>query len=158
MRSWFDNLAPRERTILLSGGGVAIIIVLWGLIWRPLVDSRGALAEQVTSKTQLLGDVERARALAGPQTDNAAGQAAGQSILLVIDSSSRTFGLNGAFTQTRPNGPNEISVSFQRAAFDTLVAWLIELETAFGITVTTASVSDSGQSGLVNGQVFLSRE
>lgn len=155
MKEWYQNLAPRERTILAGGALLAIVIVFWGLVWKPLVDQRARYTDDLDVKTRLLADLERASRIAAAPSTAAGG--ARQSLLIVIDSSARTFGLAEAFTQTRPNGPNEISVSFQRAPFDMIIAWLVELERTHGITVTSASMTGAGQPGLINGQVFLAR-
>jgi type II secretory pathway component PulM len=40
MREWFSNLAPRERVIVLVGAAAAVLIIVWGLIWKPLNDGR----------------------------------------------------------------------------------------------------------------------
>lgn len=155
MREWFLNLAPRERLILATGAVLAVAIILWGLVWKPLLDQRALYADELDAKTRLLADLERASSIS--TTPAATTSDAGQSMLIVIDSSARTFGLADAFTQTRPNGPDEISVSFQRAPFDTVIAWLVELERTHGISVSSASMTGAGQPGLINGQVFLAR-
>ena len=157
MMSWIQQLAPRERLILGCGAVAAIAIIVWGLLWKPLHDGRTQLADQVDQKSNLYIDVQRAMSVDGQDTDNPAPGGAGQSILILIDTSARSYGLAESFTQTRPNGPNEISVSFQRAPFDTIVSWLIELESTYGIAVNSVSMTDSGQPGLINGQVFLAR-
>lgn len=156
MKDWFDNLAAHEQAMVLTGAGVALVIVVWALVWAPLKDSTAELRENVAERAQLLADLRRAQNLA----ESAGGQAAastGQSLLLIVDSSARTFGLAESFTQTRPNGPDEISVSFQRARFDSVVAWLVELEKNFGVSAGTVSINEAGQPGLVSGQIFLSR-
>jgi type II secretory pathway component PulM len=158
MKDWLENLAPRERLIVGAGIVAAIIIILWGFVLRPLGQNRVELADQVDAKTRLLVDLERARAVANVDGGRASGAAgANESILLIIDGSARTFGLADSFTQTRPNGSNEISVSFQRAPFDTLVAWLVDLESSYGISVDAVSMTSAGMPGLVNGQIFLER-
>lgn len=156
MKAWFENLAVREQAIVAAGAIIALLIVAWGLIWTPLSDGTDELRQSVADRTRLLSDLRRAERLAA--TDSGSGTAsAGQSILLIIDNSARSFGLAESFTQTRPNGTDEISVSFQRAPFDAIVAWLIELESSFGISAGTVSINQTGQPGLVSGQIFLVR-
>ena len=156
MKNWFSNLAPREQAIVAGGIVVAAIIVFWRLVWVPLSGNTVELRDSVADRTRMLSDLRRAEQL-GPGGDGLSSTGAGQSILLIIDSSARTFGLAESFTQTRPNGPDEISVSFQRAPFDAIVAWLIELESSYGISAGTVSMNEADQPGLVSGQLFLQR-
>jgi len=145
--------------MLVGVGAVAAsIIIAWGLIWTPLHNRTTDLQETVADKSRLLNDLRRAEGFGpGARQPNTAANGANQSILLLIDGTARTFGLADSFTQNRPNGPNEISVTFQRAPFESIVAWLIELETAYGVSVESVSMTNTGQPGLVNGQIFLNR-
>lgn len=156
MKDWFQGLQPRERAIVGAGAALALVIVVWGLIWNPMRTSTLELQESVTDRTRLLTDLRRAAQL---QPGAAAQpQATGnQSLVVLVDSTGRSFGLAGAFTRTRPDGPDAISVTFARAPFDALVSWLIDLEQTYGIYVDSASMTGSGQPGLVGGQLFLRR-
>jgi type II secretory pathway component PulM len=92
--------------------------------------------------------------LEGPQTTQ---PRENQSLFVLIDQTAQASGLAGALTRARPNGSDEISVTFSNAPFDSLVAWLIALNENNGIYVDGASINTSRQQGLVSGQLLLRR-
>lgn len=154
LKAWFSGLAHRERLILIGGAAAALLIVLWAFVLRPLSSGAAELRDSVADKEQLLLDVQRASTVA-PAAAASSGAAAGQSLVVLVDSTAKTHGL--ALPRTRPDGENGINVAFQAVSFDALLAWLIELETTYAVRVESASFSSGRQQGLVNGQLFLRR-
>lgn len=157
MKAWFEQLADREQMVLGIGAVLAAIIVAWGFVWRPLSNGAVQLRESVTEKSRFVIDLRRAEHL-GPALQATGAVAPNQSLVVLVDSTARPFALDGAFTRRRPDGPNAISVSFERAPFDQLVAWLVELEESYGTAVEQLSVAGSRDPGLVSGQVSLRRQ
>lgn len=153
MKSWFLSLEQRERLILIGGGIVALVIVLWWFVLQPLRVASADLREAVTDKQGLLLDLRRAEAL--PQDAAGPASAGGQSLVVLVDTTAQSFGL--ALPRTRPDGANGINVAFQGVSFDALLAWLIELDATHGVRVESASFSSARERGLVNGQLFLRR-
>jgi general secretion pathway protein M len=156
VREWFLSREPRERALLAVGMVAAAIIVFWSLVWEPLDRGATELRASVDQKSRLLVDLERAAALA-PADGAAPAQAAAQSMVVLVDSTSRQHGLAGAFTRTRPDGADGINVTFQDAPFDALLGWIVALRSGYGIDVESASFNGSRTSGLVSGQVLLRR-
>jgi general secretion pathway protein M len=154
MKAWFLSLQDRERWILAGGAGAALVIMLWWLVLLPLSDGSADLREVVTDKQRLLVDLRRAEAIA-PDAGARGGNAGGQSLVVLVDSTAQAFGL--ALPRTRPDGPAGINVSFQGVSFDALLAWLIELDGTHSVRVESASFSSARERGLVNGQLFLRR-
>jgi general secretion pathway protein M len=154
MREWFSNLAPRERVIVLVGAAAAVLIIVWGLIWKPLNDGTTELRDALEQKRALLVDLQRVQALPASGPISAPGDDR-RSLVVLVDQTAQSMGLS--FTRTRPDGPDAISVSFASAPFDTLVEWLVQLERASGLTVESASFNGTRERGLVSGQVFLRR-
>lgn len=157
MKEWFLSREPRERLILAIGAAAAIVIVLYGFVWRPLSTGTEDLRNGVASKTRLLVDLQQAAALAPQQASNGPRSGAGQSLVVLVDRTAQSHELAGALTRTRPDGTNGINVTFQNAAFDSLLRWLVTLEREYAVSVESASVTGSRQPGLVNGQLFLRR-
>jgi general secretion pathway protein M len=154
MKAWFFGLQPRERWIVTIGAAAAVVIVVWGLVLRPLQTQTVALREDLAAKQRLLADVVR---LEGAQPGAAASnvQRANQTLVVVISETANTYGLGQP--RTRNNGPSTVDVTFQGVAFDSVVDWLIALRTSYGIEVETASFNSAREPGLVNGQISLHR-
>jgi general secretion pathway protein M len=154
MKDWFASLQQREQWILIGGGIAAAVIVLWLVVLSPMRNESDSLRLSVASKQRLLVDLVRLEATQAPG-GAAAVQGAGQTLVIIIDSTAQAHGLT--LPRTRPNGPNGIDVTFQAAAFDSLVQWLIALQTTYAVQVESASFSSAREPGLVNGQLSLRR-
>ncbi|HEX5420329.1 MAG TPA: type II secretion system protein GspM [Gammaproteobacteria bacterium] len=156
MKDWFMSREPRERAVLGAGACAAAIIVFWGLIWLPVSRGSARLQDSVAHKSSLLVDLERASAIA-PAANSAAPRPAAESMVVLVDRTSRSHGLAGMLMRTRPDGTDGIAVTFQDAPFDALLGWLAALRTAYGVKVESASVNGAEGQGLVSGQVLLRR-
>jgi general secretion pathway protein M len=152
LKEWFARLQPRERAIVVGGTALAVLIILWLGVLRPLHSRSEILRESVAAKQRLLLSLEQ---LDGPGTGPGPAQDGDQTLVKVVGNSATEHGVE--LTRSRPDGPNGIQVTFGNASFDTLVAWLIALEGQNGVSVETASFSGTRQPGIVNGQLLLRR-
>lgn len=160
MRAWLETLAPRERLVLGAGAVGALVIVLWGFVWTPLTRGTSDLEATIERKRALVAELRRAEALADDGGGGDAGSSArdaSRSLVVLVDETAQTRGLASSFTATRPDGRNAINVSFQNAAFDSIVDWLLALERDYGVRVESASFNEAGEQGLVTGQIQLRR-
>ena len=155
MKAWFFGLAPRERWIVGVGGAVAVAIIFWGFIVRPMRAEIVALRAAVDTKQRLLVDVARVEGIRPSSSAGGSRQGADQTLVVIVDNTARSHGLD--LPRTRANGPSGVDVTFQGASFDSLVAWLQELNATYGVDVETASLSRGRAPGLVNGQLSLHR-
>jgi len=156
MRDWFANLEQRERLMVIGGAIVAIMIVYWGLIWTPLTRQNDSLSETLDTKVQMLTTLQRARALAG-SPGGGADASLRQSLVLLVDQTHRSYGLEGSLARNQPDGADGIRVTLQDAAFDGLVAWLGALRAGYGINVESATIEGARLTGVVNATVVLRR-
>jgi type II secretory pathway component PulM len=154
MKEWYLQLATRERYVLSIGVILALGILYWGLLWRPLsvgaADARAAVAEH----QMLLADLRRARGILRPALDN--GAVPSQSLVVLVDRTHREQGLAGALSRNQPDGPDGIQVTLQDAAFDALMGWLSSLQ-QHGIAVESASINGTRTPGLVSATLVLRR-
>jgi general secretion pathway protein M len=154
MKAWLLGLQARERWIVIGGAVAALVIVLWGVVLRPLGGMTADLRESVEIKQRLLVDVARVEGLRpGLATGNLQGR--DQALFVVVDNTAPAHGLGNP--RTRANGPSGIDVILQDASFDSLVAWLVTLRGSYGVEVETAQFLTAREPGLVNGQVTLRR-
>ena len=158
MKRWFADLEARERFILIGGAAIAAIIIVWGFVWNPLSTRTVELTDAVATKQRMLATLQRARAVAAP-----AGQAqlvdasTRQSLVLLIDQTHRSYGLDGTLVRNQPDGADGIRVTFQDASFDGLVAWLGTLQNSYAVAVETATIDGGRQAGIVNATLVLRR-
>ena len=157
MIEWFRQLALREQIVLGAGGALAIVIIGWQFLWLPLIRNVGDLRDSVDERSHFVVDLRRA-ANAVPAAGAVGSPPPSQSLMLLVEETARPAGLSTAFSQSRilENG-SSIRLTIRDAPFATLVAWLIQLERQYGLRTTNLSLNPTGQPGLVQGQLELSR-
>lgn len=155
MKDWFANLQPRERVIVVGGGMLAVLVVLWLAVIAPLLDSSAELRASVERKQRLLVDLGRVAGMQQSRNARPGVPEAQQTLYVLVDSTAKEHALQ--VPRTRQEGPDGVNVTLQNASFDSLMDWLINLQTAHAVSVESASINQAREQGLVNGQVFLRR-
>ncbi|HEX5048711.1 MAG TPA: type II secretion system protein M [Gammaproteobacteria bacterium] len=155
MKNWFANLQPRERMIVVVGGALAVLVVLWLAAISPFLERSAELRASVDRKQRLLVDLGRVAGAQQSRSTTGTNNPPQQTLYVLVDSTAKQHGLQ--VPRTRQEGPDGVNVSLQNAPFDALKEWLIELETTHAVSVESASISSAREQGLVNGQVFLRR-
>jgi type II secretory pathway component PulM len=154
MRAWFDNLAERERRMVLFGGIAGCIILLLAIV-LPLNRNIAQAKQRVTLKQDDLSFIQAAApqlASAGP---GAANIATAENLVVIIDSSAREGGLGKSLASTQPTGEKSLRVRFDRAPFDGLMAWLARISQNYGVSVVSAEIESAGEPGMVNAGLVL---
>ena len=59
MKRWYPGLEPRERTILLGGAAVAVVVLLWAFVLRAAAHRSVQLRDAVAMQQRLLVDLAR---------------------------------------------------------------------------------------------------
>lgn len=155
MKDWFVSREPRERAILIAGGAIAVLIVLWSFVLRPLHTGTVALRQAVATKQRLLVDLGRVAGSGTAPARPANGRGSDQTLSVLVDSTAREHGLS--LPRIRPEGTDGVNITFQNASFDALLGWLISLDGEHSVAVESASFSSAREQGLVNGQLLLRR-
>jgi len=152
MKAWFVGLQPRERMILIGGAAVAVVLLLWLAVLKPLHSQAAILRESVAAKQRLLVSLAQ---IDGQSPGHTVSPGTGQTLVVLVSNTAQQQGI--ALTRTRPDGPDGIQVTFSNVSFDTLVAWLVALESENSVAVESASFTSGRQQGVVNGQLLLRR-
>lgn len=154
MRAWFENLAERERRLVLLGAVVAAILLVLAIV-LPLNRNIAQARQRVAVKQGDLAFIQSAApqlAAAGP---GFAAEVNNENLVVLIDSSARESGLGKSLSSSQPTGDKALRVRFDRAPFDGLMAWLARISQNHGIRVETAEIEFAGEPGLVNAGLVL---
>lgn len=154
MRAWYENLAERERRMVLFGAVVAAIMLVLGVV-LPLNRNIAQAQQRITVKQGDLSFIQSAVpqiAAAGP---GPTAVATNENLVVLIDSSARESGLGKSLASSQPTGEKTLRVRFDRAPFDGLMAWLARISQNHGIRVETAEFEFAGEPGLVNAGLVL---
>jgi general secretion pathway protein M len=159
LRAWFEQLAPRERLLVSVAGGVIVLAVIIMAGVRPVMSQSKRGHELVEDKRELLAELREVAARLGPQRGAAAAASGStQSLVLVIDQTTRSSGLAQHLKRNQPDGADSIRLRFENAPFDTVVTWLNALQNQHGISVTSANIDASPQPGRVNCNLTVARQ
>jgi general secretion pathway protein M len=157
IQEYWQQLTTRERILLLVGGGLLLVVLIYSMLIEPLASSRAELQELVersrTTHSAIQQAVAEARMLrsGGAKPRQALGT---QSMMGRVDESARRFGLGAQMKRVEPSGKDNISVWLEKASFDSLAAWLEEIERQYGLQVHTLE-AERVDTGLVNARVIL---
>lgn len=159
LKDRFHALQAREQLLIGVGGALVVLVALYTLVLAPFYDTVKTRSERVARKE---GDLAWMRGI-GPEIlalhagAPAAEHSATESLVVLVDRTARECGLGTALTGQTPNGENGIRIRLEAAKFDTLVACLGNLQQLHGIDVESATVDRSGDPGLVNASLVLTR-
>lgn len=160
LRSRYSQLEPRERRIVLVGGLLAGLILIYAGIWSPLASAHGRQREALAQARVIAQQLELAQAWVrqNPSAPRAAPSAAlNQSLLAAVDQAARSGTLGKAPERLQPEGDLEVRVWLEDVPFEALVRWLGELKTRYGITAQTLDVERAEAPGQVTARLSLVR-
>jgi general secretion pathway protein M len=157
MKEWWDGLGTRERLILAAGALLTVPLLLWALLWRPLVGGVGRLEQEVDAQREQLRWMQDAAAeinqLRGSGTQ--AVGLGGRSLLAVVDQSARGAGLGNGLKRIEPESADAVRVRLEGVGFDAVVTWLDELARTFGVYASLVSIEREPTAGQVSVRLTL---
>lgn len=159
MRAWFESLQVREQRLLVGGGAVLVLTLLWLFVWDPIAVGSARAVEDVSRKQQLLERARRTLTVSAPTAaaPGATGGACNQSLTLLVANTVRDAGLGNAYRSSSPFGTNGLRVSLENASFDLTVTWLGRLQAECGIEVDSGSFTNRTEPGRVDASIALER-
>lgn len=154
-REWLDGLAPRERWLVVTAAAFAVFALVVALVIRPVYGARARAAERIVEQQALLKDVEQFAQRFGPQSPGASPAASGESIVVVVDRSTRERGLGGYLKRNQPEGQDGVRLRMENVPFDDFLSWLAEVQDRHGLATASASFDPTGEPGRVNANLGL---
>jgi len=157
MREWLESLQPRERWMVFGCAAFVALVVLYLAVLRPLYGGVSRAETRIQEKRQLLADIKSAAAQvrSGGRTVRVINT--NQSLVVVVDQTTRKSGLAGVLKRNQPNGENGIRVRFDDAPFDQVLSWLGNVQDDYGLSIVSASFDGGAQIGQVTANLVLER-
>ena len=160
LRQWFHGLAPRERVAVIVGAAAVALALFYYGLWAPLnssvVEGRQRLANQAEQTRWILGIRDEARLLQSSNTQRRI-QGRNESLLSIVDATSRENGLGDAVRRIQPEDNDQATVTLQKANFNQLLFWLRTLQRDYGVSASQLTVTRDDESGTVQARITLSR-
>ncbi len=109
--TWVRSMTPRERLMVAAASVLIVIALIWLLLLNPLYSSQEQLAQRVNGKSTLLVELQQRAAsrVSQPATSNI--QGLDQSIVVVIDRTTRLRGLSPYLKRNQPDGNNTVRLT-----------------------------------------------
>lgn len=155
MKDWFDSLQPREKQLLLSAAAIIALLVIYSLIWRPLVGKLEQTRAALVTERQNLNMIKTLQAQAKQLQASAQakkGNALDGSLLKVVDSTRESAQLPAA-KRIEPEGKNSIRIWIEEVPFDKLMMWIGRLQRQYHIEVSDLLI-DKQKPGIVNAKII----
>lgn len=156
----FASLAPRERMLVFAAAALGLFALLYALGIRPLLVSQRQAREDLEEQRAVLADIERVAARFGPQPgagQQAAARPGEDSLVLLVDRSTRAAGLAAYLKRNEPEGNTGIRLRFEDAPFDELITWLARLQAEHAVGVVAATADPGQEPGRVTANIQLGR-
>lgn len=159
LQSWLDSLEKRERLIVIYGGIALFFILLYLIIWDPIMTGYEEQQLKNQSQRQLYSMVQNAATEI--QSITAAGGSSAsrfrnQSISSLADRSATVTGVKG-FISKIDQSKNGVKVNLKSADFDRIIAWLADMENKYAITATRVKIDRTKVAGAVDADITLER-
>jgi general secretion pathway protein M len=159
MKVWFEQLAPRERMLVSIGAVFTVLVLIIMIVVRPITNRTAQGYDKIEDKQALLTELNQVAQRFGPRQNGGSGavSSAGQSMVVIVDQTTRANGLAAHLRRNQPDGTESIRLRFENASFDTLIEWLTDLQTRHGIATIAANIDVAAEAGRINCNLTLSR-
>jgi len=154
---YFNQLAERERLLLLVAGPLLLLVLVYALLWRPL-DQRVEHLQQRVMEQQSLQQwmqVSAQKVQQLRQQSRPGGTVSRQSLLSLVDRTVRQSGLSEALKRVEPDGADKVKVRLEQASFDAVIKWLEVLQSRDSVVVQSISIDRRDSAGVVNVRLTL---
>lgn len=155
LQQWFNNLQRQEQLMLLVGGTVLVIYLLFSVLWSPMAESVDTLERQNEAAHASLQNVQSlAQEYKALRSSGAGGKGVSkQNLTRLIDTLVKKHGLT--MNRFQPSSSGDVQIRLENAVFNNILAWVNELEGANGVIVKDFSVSPGNDTGVVNVSIRL---
>ena len=158
MNAWWNSLQARERSVIIGGSIMLITFLVFWLGLRPLFMHAQSARERVEEKSLFLADLRATAAEMGSRPTFGPKMPAGnESLVVIVDRSTRETGLAGALKRNQPAGDSGIRVRLENASFNQVMGWLGLLHSNYGIEIESAAFETTDQPGQVQASLTLQR-
>jgi general secretion pathway protein M len=151
----WSGLAERERRLAQAGIVLVSVTLVYLLVWEPIDKELTRLRTAVPEKQLALARMQALAAQIQPLRGRAAQPPAAGAILGVVDQSASARGLRGQITKLEADGQNGAQLTVEAMAFNSLAAWLAELQETNAVAIDQASLDAHTKPGQVSGKLRL---
>jgi general secretion pathway protein M len=160
MKEWWESKTPQEQMAMMIGAGAILLLLIYLLMWRPLVQSVEEKAllvdsQQVTLKW-MQDNLDLVKSLRRQQRGR--GASSNEALLTLVDRTAKKIQLRQQIQRIKPQGDKAVQLWIEQAPFDTIIKWLGQLTDTHAIEIDSLTIDKQDKPGLVNARLVLKRE
>jgi type II secretory pathway component PulM len=150
LQDWYRGLEEREQRMVLWGGAAAAVLLLAGLILQ-----LGAWVAKAEERVERRREDLAFIIAATPRIQSQPAPRPGESLTIAVDRMAREGGLADKLAGVEPAANGALRARFTGASFDAVMLLLARLQKERGVEADTASVTASGEPGLVDATLVI---
>ncbi len=151
----WGGLAERERRLAQIGVVLVSLTLIYLLVWEPVDKELTRLRTAVPEQQLGLARMQALATQIQPLRGRAAQPPAAGQLLGAVEQSATARGLRGQISKLDADGQNAVLLTVEAMSFNSLAAWLVELQEASAIVVDQASLDAHAKPGQVSGKLRL---
>ncbi len=159
MKEYWQQLAPREKQLLIFMSIVVLITLFYFAFWKPMKAGIEEGELHLKAQTRALIKIRQQAAEVRQLRSGGAGKQImiedSSSLLGLIERSAKQKKINGNLQKVQPEGQREVRVWMENVSFDQLISWLDLLSNRYAIEISEISLERGNSPGIVNGRVLL---
>jgi type II secretory pathway component PulM len=160
MNQWFNQLAQREQQFLMISAVILGLIMLYFLLWQPLIVSREnvkqrVLAQKATWRWMQTAALEIRQLRQIPSTTT--NQLAEQSLLSLMETTIRG-NLSKANKRIEPVSEVKVKITFEEVSFTELMQWLGRLYQQYQVLISELHIERQATADNVKARLTLTRQ
>ena len=161
LKSWWSNLADRERLMLTVGGIFVTLFVIYSAIWSPLSNTVSDYKLQVKTQRDLLAFLQKASntisafRAEGVQASTTAPSA--ENLLSLAEQTLTQHQLSSFLKQVQQPKSDQVLLVFEKAPLDQLMEWLQQLIATQNVKVISVKADRLPVVGSANVNIVLMR-
>lgn len=145
MKTWYNSLSPRERTLVLAAGSAMLFLLLWLLVAKPLYNKHKKLNTQINSQKLALETMKKQSLQvqrliqdnAKPVVKNTG------NTQQHIERALQTWRLKSTLERMQSQGPDGVRLILKDANADRFMRFLFELENKHALTISNLVINNA---------------
>jgi len=151
----WSGLAERERWLAQLGIVLVSITLFYLLVWEPVDKELARLRSAVPDKQLQLARMQALSTQIQPLRGRTGQAPTAGTVVSTVEQSATARGLRGQISRLDADGQNGAQLTIEAMTFNSLAAWLAELQETRAIIIDQASLDAHSKPGQVNGKLRL---
>ncbi len=152
IKDWFTSLDEKDQKITIVAAIAISIFMIYFVLIEPINSSASSLKTEVAAKQKTIDWMKKQIPLI---LANKGGGVSKSSLPLstVVNNSTRKYNL--PVSRRDSKSPNEMQIWFDNVSFDSFLSWTAEVQSKYGVTITSVNVRSRDQDGITSINVKL---